>query len=146
MAECVVRSVSPDDLPHLRKLFLTSRRETFHWVDPAKYLLADFDEQTDGEVMLLAEMGGAVAGFVSWWAARNFVHHLYVAREFQRRGVGLTLLTACLARIGRPSQLKCAVRNENAFNFYLSHGWEALESGRDTEGEYRLMQLDAKPQ
>jgi len=136
-----LRPVRPEDLPALRELFTVTRRETFHWMDPAVYQPDDFDEQTTGEGMLVAELDGAIAGFIAWWAPQNFIHHLYIAREFQRRGVGTALLDACLARIGRPTRLKCVIKNENATRFYLSHGWKAVETGDDAEGGYRLLEL-----
>lgn len=137
-----VREVHEADLPRLREIFLQSRRETFHWNDPDVYRLEDFDTQTEAERMLVGEVDGLVAGFISWWALENFIHHLYIDARFKRRGLGRALLEACLQRIGRPAQLKCVTRNTPALAFYRALGWRSVATGRSDEGEYRLLQLD----
>lgn len=136
-----VREVQEADLPRLREIFLQSRRETFHWNDPAVYRPEDFDAQTEGERMLVGEVDGQVAGFISWWAPENFIHHLYIEETFKRRGLGRALLDACLQRIGRPAQLKCVSRNTPALAFYQALGWKSVATGRSDEGEYQLLQF-----
>jgi ribosomal protein S18 acetylase RimI-like enzyme len=136
-----IRAVGPDDAPRLREIYLEARRDTFHWVDPSRYKLRDFDTDTAGEEMLLAQLEGQIAAFISWWAPERFIHHLYVDSRFRRRGVGRALLDACLARTTRPARLKCVVRNEAAFEFYLAQGWYVLETAVGNDGEYYMMQL-----
>ncbi|WP_232515188.1 GNAT family N-acetyltransferase [Burkholderia ambifaria] len=86
------------DMPALRELFLRSRREAFVWQPAGAFRLADFDAQTDGERLRVAEDdGGQLAGFVSVWEPDHFIHHLYVHRPHHRRGIG-----AC-----RPSRWSC---------------------------------------
>lgn len=144
MAEApLVREVHEADLPRLREIFLSSRRTTFHWNDPALYRLEDFDREAEGERMLVGEVDGQVAGFISWWAPENFIHHLYIEEGFKRRGIGRALMDACLLRIGRPAQLKCVSRNTRALAFYGALGWESIATGRSEDGEYKLLQLDA---
>lgn len=135
-----VREVHEADLPRLREIFLQSRRETFHWNDPDVYRLEDFDTQTEAERMLLDEIDGEVAGFISWWAPENFIHHLYIDARFKRRGLGRALLEACLQRIGRPAQLKCVSRNAAALAFYKALGWSFVAAGVGDDGEYQLLQ------
>lgn len=137
-----VREVHEADFPRLREIFLQLRRETFHWNDPAIYRLEDFDTQTEGERMLVGEIDGQVAGFISWWAPENFIHHLYIDAACKRRGLGRALLEACLRRIGRPAQLKCVSRNANALAFYHALGWKSIATGCSDEGEYQLLQLE----
>ena len=63
----MIRVMQETDIPQLAQLFLKGRRQTFHWVDPAHFRLEDFDEQTRGEQIWVAEQGGAPCGFVSIW-------------------------------------------------------------------------------
>ena len=134
-----MREPTTADLPRLRELFLDARRKTFHWNDPAIYKLSDFDTETEGETLLLADVRGAIAGFVAWWAPENFVHHLYIDSAFQRRGLGQLLLQGCLDRLGGKAQLKCVARNTPAVAFYQALGWRILQTDTGPEGEFHLM-------
>ncbi|WP_080417206.1 GNAT family N-acetyltransferase [Burkholderia ubonensis] len=92
-----VRDAVAGDVPALRELFLRSRRETFVWQPGDALQLADFDAQTEGERLLVAEDdSGQLAGFVSVWEPDHFIHHLYVHRPCHRRGIGRALLRALL--------------------------------------------------
>lgn len=55
----MIRVMQETDIPQLAQLFLKGRRQTFHWVDPAHFRLEDFDEQTRGEQIWVAEQGGS---------------------------------------------------------------------------------------
>ena len=58
----MIRVMQETDIPQLAQLFLKGRRQTFHWVDPAHFRLEDFDEQTRGEQIWIAEQGERLAG------------------------------------------------------------------------------------
>lgn len=58
----MIRLMEEQDIPQLARLFLKSRRHTFHWVDPARFQLEDFEEQTKGEQVWVAEQGAISAG------------------------------------------------------------------------------------
>ncbi|WP_080410222.1 GNAT family N-acetyltransferase [Burkholderia ubonensis] len=96
-----IRDAMAEDVPFLRELFLRSRCETFVWQPGDAFQLADFDAQTEGERLLVAEDDGArLAGFVSVWEPDHFIHHLYVDRSHHRRGIGRALLRALLESSG----------------------------------------------
>ncbi|MCE9557204.1 MAG: GNAT family N-acetyltransferase [Planctomycetes bacterium] len=134
-----IRELQPQDLAALRQLYFDSRRDRFTWVDPARFALDDFDVAIQGETILVALDGEVPVGFVAWWPPENFIHSLFVHPAHQRRGIGTALLSACLAQIGRPVQLKCAQANEAALAFYRSHGWTVDGEGVGPDGEYYLM-------
>lgn len=136
-----VRPAGSADRPALRELFLRERRRTFTWNDPARYALADFDAETRGEAVRVADLDDRLAGFVAVWEPDSFVHHLYVDSGLRGRGVGTALLDAALASIRRPARLKCLVRNAAAVRFYRSRGWKKAGSGSDAEGDFHLMEL-----
>jgi len=48
--------------------------------------LEKFKALVEGEEIHAAVINGKIAGFVSVWAAEDFLHHLYVAPEYQNRG------------------------------------------------------------
>ena len=128
------------DRPALRALFLQARRATFHWRAADDFQPGDFDEQTRGERVLVAEdEAGAVTGFVSVWEPDSFVHHLYVAPDRQRQGIGQALLRAA----GWPQvalRLKCLTRNESALAFYRAHGFVETDAGLAEDGDYLLLE------
>ena len=95
----------------------------------------------EGEAVYLAELDGAAAGFVSIWVADRFIHHLYVAPEHQRHGIGSALLRHCEAIHGRPLSLKCDCRNQRARRFYLSKGWLSRETGIGENGPWERLYL-----
>ncbi|AJX14006.1 acetyltransferase family protein [Burkholderia ubonensis MSMB22] len=110
-----VRDAVAGDVPVLRELFLRSRRETFFWQPGDAFRLTDFDVQTKGERLRIAEDdSGRCAGFVSVWEPDHFIHHLYVDRSHHRRGVGRALLRALPGWPATRYRLKCLRANEAA--------------------------------
>ncbi|MEV8519107.1 N-acetyltransferase [Dyella marensis] len=135
----LIRAATEQDRPALRELFLQARKATFTWLDSAAFALEDYDGQTRGERVLVAETGdGHIAGFVALWAPEWFIHHLYIDAARQRQGIGRALLQA----LGWPDQalqLKCLRRNEPALAFYLGLGFVEIGQGRGSDGEYALL-------
>lgn len=136
-----IRACTVADKPALRELFMRVRKQTFTWVDPAALRLEDFDKATDGETILVAEVEGTIAGFVSWWPPENFLHNLFIDTSRQRAGAGAALLRACLEKCGRPVRLKTSILNASAIAFYRKHGFKLAGKGVAEEGEYHLMEL-----
>lgn len=132
-----VRRVCNQDWPELRSIFLESRRCTFYWLETQRLQLAELDEQTQGELILVAQNSSQeVIGFISVWENDNFIHHLYVKPSFEGKGVGRTLINA-LPDWGRKSySLKCTKLNHNAIGFYQSCGFKVFSEGNDIDGEY----------
>ncbi|PCE27102.1 GNAT family N-acetyltransferase [Paraburkholderia acidicola] len=135
-----VRRAIPEDWPALRQLFLQGRRETFEWQAPEKFALEDFDAQTQGELLLIAEDELAhPVGFISVWEEDSFIHHLYVARSHHRRGVGTALLRALPRRPTLRYRLKCLVLNTSALAFYRACRFVEIGSGTSGDGDYVLL-------
>ncbi|MFM4804875.1 GNAT family N-acetyltransferase [Aeromonas bivalvium] len=123
----MIRAMTQADVTPLSHLFQKGRRQTFHWVEPSQFALADFAEQTRGERVWVAEQGGSPCGFIAVWAPERFVHHLYVSADWHGQGVGRALLERALAELPRPVSLKVAVHNTTAIAFYRRLGWEPTE-------------------
>ena len=135
----MIRVMEQKDIPQLAQLFLKSRRDTFHWVEPARFQLDDFEQQTAGEEIWIAEHGGNICGFIAIWKPDNFVHHLYVSTDWHGHGIGRALLEKGLAT-GQGS-LKVATRNTAAVAFYHRLGWiETEERGHcDLTGPWCML-------
>ncbi|QEC77945.1 GNAT family N-acetyltransferase [Mucilaginibacter ginsenosidivorax] len=134
-----VRYFKEEDCHSLRDIYLVSRKQTFNWFDTSGYSLDDFDRDTEGEKILVADYEGAVIGFISLWLPDNFIHHLFVHPAYSKKGVGKMLLNAAVTMLHKPVTLKCLTRNENALAFYRSQGWQIQERGEGKPGDYFLM-------
>lgn len=130
------------DIDALRNLFLKTRVMTFTWADTSQFRISDFDEATEKEYILVAFAGELLVGFVSVWAADNFIHHLYVDEQFQNQGVGTKLIQAALDRFGYPIRLKCEENNTRALRFYRQKGFVEIEKGQAGGAAYILLELD----
>src|SRR5258708_7585048 len=104
-----IRKAEPGDIPALEILFLITRQRTFHWENPDKFKLEDFKQSTAGETILVAEEDAAIVGFISVWEQDDnpFIHHLFVAPDHQRKGIGKLLMQSLLTRATPPWRLKC---------------------------------------
>jgi GNAT superfamily N-acetyltransferase len=72
----------------------------------------------------VADIDGAVAGYIGFDAA--WINHLFVAPEFQGRGIGPQLLALALAD-GRSRRLWTFQQNARARRFYEARGFVLLE-------------------
>jgi len=137
-----IRRAEVKDAAVLARIFLESRLKAFYWLNPARFRLEDFEKETAGEMVYVAEDGsGKILGFISVWEPERFIHHLYIAPNQQRRGVGKQLLESLSSWLPLPYRLKCKVRNEAACAFYRKNGW--VETGRDIDeqGEYLVLEF-----
>src|ERR1035438_8641613 len=87
-----IRKAEESDFAALATIFLAARRQAYHWRDPAELKREDFEPQTAGEAIFLAEdERQEILGFISVWELERFVHHLFVALDHQRHGIGKRL-------------------------------------------------------
>lgn len=140
----MIREMTPKDLSALRSIYLETRAVTFQWLNETDLNLDDFDRDTEGERIWVAEFAGQLVGFISAWEPDNFIHHLFVLPTFSGNKIGSALLSTCLENIGRPAQLKCVSANADALRFYRAKGWQTVSRGVSSDGEYQLMQRNEK--
>jgi GNAT superfamily N-acetyltransferase len=124
-------------------IYYRTRRETFTWLPRSRFRRSDFLVDTFEEDIIVAERGGRVIAFAAIYLPDDFLHHLYVAREHQGRGVGSALLQHLLARSEGRLRLKCLCRNERALTFYRGRGWREGEHGWDEFGEWVMFHAPA---
>ena len=101
--------------------------------------LATLAVETKDETILIAELDGAVAGFVSVYRPESFVHHLYVDPARQGQGIGRVLLERAVALAGGRASLKCQTRNRRALAFYRRLGWIEVTAGTSEFGPWVAM-------
>jgi ribosomal protein S18 acetylase RimI-like enzyme len=135
-----ISEVQEDDIAILQQLFLSVRRNTFDWLDTSEYKLEDFNKQTVNEFILVARCENIVVGFISLWIPDSFIHHLYIKNEHKATGVGKALLQEIQNTMPSPIKLKCLKKNKIALNFYNKNGFEEIENGVGTEGEFSILQ------
>jgi len=134
-----IREFVEADRPELQRIYLYSRQQTFYWLNTALFELTDFDNDTSGEEILVAEDDDMLKGFIALWRADNFIHHLYVHPQFLNKGIGQMLLGKVIEKSIKPITLKCMVNNQNALAFYKSQGWCYKSEGLNEEGQYYLL-------
>ncbi len=139
-----IRDRRTEDERPLREVYFETRRESFAWLKADQITVEDFEADTRGEKIWVAESSRQVIGFVSVWEPEHFIHHLFVLPSFCRRRIGTRLLDVCLANIGRPARLKCVSANTRALAFYRARGWQAVSVGTSVEGEFQLMEFASK--
>lgn len=145
--DLLIRTPRPSDREELADIYLAVRRQTFTWVDPSRFKHEDFFSHTQGELVWLAEAAdGAIAGFMTLWAADDFIHMLYIRKEWQGRGVGTALLGALPDWPRHRYRLKCLVNNVGAKAFYLAKGFAVTGTGTSAEGEYEELTFDPSRQ
>ncbi len=82
----VIREASIEDYPELRQIYLESRRQSFHWLNPEELNLQDFDQDTQEEQIFLAEENNKILGFISLYVPDRFIHLLCTSRSCGPRG------------------------------------------------------------
>ncbi|MEO6687198.1 MAG: GNAT family N-acetyltransferase [Dyadobacter sp.] len=133
---------TPEHREQLRHIYLESRKLAFPWVDADSLKLEDFDSSIQEEEVLVALQDDVPIGFIAWWLPDNFIHSLFIDPKFVGKGIGKSLLDACLERTGRPAALKCLQANKNALEFYFSQGWEIISDGESPDGDYYLLGVE----
>jgi ribosomal protein S18 acetylase RimI-like enzyme len=130
--EIKIRDYKAQDKAVLAEMYCRLNTETFSWMPKGTFSNSDFDKDTKGEVILVAERSGELLGFVSALVSENFIHQLYVDTNAQGCGLGKILLDAGVQRLGgKKVYLDCRVKNESAFRFYKKYGFEV-----ESEMEY----------
>lgn len=106
---------------------------------PRKIGVEEFAGAIAGERVTVAEAAGEVAGFVALFEPDAFVHHLFVAPAWHRRGVGRRLLAEAVTQAGGGASLKVMTANAGALAFYARLGWIEAGRGADEWGDWLLL-------
>ena len=134
-----IRPFQEQDKTALAELFLTSRTESWHWLDSSKWKFDDFEAFTQKELILVAKTDQQYLGFASIYLQENFLHNLFVAPNIQNQGVGRALLLASEQLFTDTGYLKCLTENHHALGFYQKYNWKIIDRGHSEDGDYYLM-------
>ena len=130
----IIREASELDYPDLRRIYLESRRNNFHWENAEELTLEDFDNDTTEDYVILVEEDGKILGFAALYLANNFIHCLFVDPTCSGKGVGSLLMNASIDKMNTPLSLKCVSENHKALKFYENKGWKkVVEEGKPGE-------------
>jgi len=140
--EWEISEFKEEDRAELGKLYIDVRRETFGWLGAENRIKDTFDIDTKGEDLIVAKVEDRIVGFVSVWLPDNFVHHLYIKRAYQGKGLGRDLINTVKSRIKGTLALKCMEGNLSAVKFYQKTGWKMKSKGISEHGVYILFELD----
>lgn len=106
----------------------------------AKPARQDFEEDSKGELVLVARVDGEIAGFATLYRLANFVHLLFIAPAHRRQGVGTALIHALRQEATQALTLKCVMSNTNALKFYEREGFKTIRETRDEFPPYYTLQ------
>ena len=137
------RAATPEDTPGIGALYARLLLDA-DWLDRDARQPRNFAALSVGELVFVAHSrDDKLAGFVSVYKPLAFIHHLYVAPEWQRQGVASALLSALTPLLPKPWRLKCVRANSAARAFYAANGWVVISEGESSEGTYDLLELRA---
>jgi GNAT superfamily N-acetyltransferase len=133
-----IRRATPADLPAVARLYAEIFRDA-DWLPAAARADADFGRDSSDEQVFVCVHEGRLQGFISVYVPESFIHHLYVAPQHQRQGVGSALLDSLQPWLARPWRLKCVTANRRALAFYETRHWLPTDRGESEHGEYVLL-------
>lgn len=122
-ARIVTRRATAADGACCARIFLDARRTAFPWQPAERFGLEDYYDCVEEDLVIVAEVEGAVVGFVSIDPPERFIHTLFIDPRWQQRGIGSRLLREAVAALRGTAQLACATRNAAARAFYEHNGW-----------------------
>lgn len=148
ISNVTLRSYRPDELPRLKEITV----EAFDGVSIDQAIEAEFgilgehdwrwrkarhldvDLTRDGIEILVAEVEGQVAGFVTWWhdrpAALGHVSNLALSAPYRGRGLGKRLVVAALDALRaagfKHAKIDTVVQNEVGIGLYTQLGFREV--------------------
>ena len=131
----MIREGTASDREALASILYRASRNVFPLAGIERIDAAEFDRQTEGESILVAEKNNRPVGFSSVWDPEHFLHHFFIDPDHHRQGMGRSLMVATMMRYGSALSLKCNTANTKARAFYRAMGWiETDEPGGTSAG------------
>lgn len=138
----VIRPLRQEDLPAVFALWLESTTRAHPFISPAYWqesLPSIRDEYLPAAWTWVVEQDASLAGFISVLRGK-VVGALFVAPAYQRRGVGLALMT--MAQQAYPALTLGVYRlNRNACRFYHRRGFFPIAQRLNGETGHLILQL-----
>jgi len=140
-----IQEAAASDWPAIERLYREAVAGAA-WLPQEARLRANFAAVSSGEVVYVAkDRASEPADFVSVYAPESFIHHLFVAPQFQRHGLGSLLLSSLHHWLPLPWRLKCVRANTSALAFYAAKGWQEVAVGEGEDGQYVVLEFNQEP-
>lgn len=101
----------------------------------------EFTKDIHNETLLVAKDGNKICGFISYQKKAGFIHLLFIAKEYQNKGIGTALLTTVIkkdeARYHK-LRLLSSLDKTNAHKFYEKMGFVCT---REIKGTLNMCKL-----
>lgn len=134
--QVTVRPYRPDDLDAVVDLWFDTWHATFadlQYHEPKAEWRWRFESEIVAEERVyIAELGGRIAGFLAVkdrGDGHGYLHEIFIAPEFQRRGVGTVLMQLAKELAPAGLRLHTLQRNAQAAAFYERHGFVVVSTG-----------------
>lgn len=126
-----IRAALAPDIARCAALYERVGRDVFTWRLIDSFQASDFFTFAAEEEVTIAEEGGGLLGFLSFYRPQSFVHGLYVEQHARGRRIGARLLELVASDAEAALTLKCDTANEAALAFYRKLGFKAVEQGSE---------------
>ena len=137
----IIRPYRPEDLDQVVDLWYDTWHATFPGLrhhEPKDAWQRRFEAEIAlEEQVYIAEIAGRIAGFVAvkdHGGGQGYLHQIFVAPEFHRRGIGSTLLELAKELAPAGLCLHTLQRNLQAAAFYERHGFTVVQTGSGRVG------------
>ena len=95
------------------------------------YLISSLKNEVRGEQLLIADVGGEIAGFCGYQLSESYLSDLWVHPDWQGKGVASTLIDAVRGALKAEGinilNLEVWEQNQRAISFYLKQGFVEIE-------------------
>lgn len=122
-----IRSMTTSDLPEVLALWDASPGVGLNESDTVEQL-SGFLARNPGLSLVAQEKDKVIAAVLCGHdGRRGYLHHLAVATDYQRRGVGTQLIEQCIKSLRELKILKCNIfvynDNDDGTEFWRGKGW-----------------------
>jgi ribosomal protein S18 acetylase RimI-like enzyme len=135
MSSPLIRPARPDEYDEIARVWMES------WVstgleEASNFLLAKLRarlrlEIEQGWALYVADDGGTLAAMLALHPSKLYLDQLFVAPQYQGRGLGRTLLAFTRAHLPDEIYLRCVRENEKAWHWYEREGFVFEEEVAD---------------
>ena len=118
-----IRRARADEIPACAILYERAGRAAFTWRPKNYFERRNFLRHARSEEIWVAVRDGKILGVLGFRRPERFIHHLYVARRHQGRGIGTRLIASVRRASKGRLELKVDAANKKAIAFYESRGF-----------------------
>src|ERR1700712_972784 len=127
MPSTAIRPARPAEYDEIARVWMNSWAST-GLEDASDFLLAKLRARIPLEIekgwsLFVADDNGTIAAMLALHLPKKYLDQLFVAPEYQGRGLGRTLLAFTRQQLPDEIELRCVRGNEQAWNWYEREGF-----------------------